>query len=76
MQKVKEVQHDPDDNGDEEASSMARTTGAITCAVVKFLLNEQGIKGVHPPESFGYELLEICLDEYSKNNIKIHEIKN
>ena len=55
---------------------MARTTGAITCAVVKFLLNEQGIKGVHPPESFGYELLEICLDEYSKNNIKIHEIKN
>ena len=65
-----------DDNGDEKGSSMARTTGAITCAVVKFLLNEQGIKGVHPPESFGYELLEICLDEYSKNNIKIHEIKN
>ena len=65
-----------DDSGDEKGSSMARTTGAITCAVVKFLLNENGIYGVHPPENFGYELLKICLDEYSKNNIKILEIEN
>ncbi|MFL2977382.1 MAG: saccharopine dehydrogenase C-terminal domain-containing protein [Candidatus Thalassarchaeaceae archaeon] len=65
-----------DDSGDEKGSSMARTTGAITCAVVKFLLKEQGIKGVHPPENFGIDLLEMCLHEYSKNNIKIHEIKN
>ena len=65
-----------DDSGDEKGSSMARTTGAITCAVVKFLLKNQGINGVHPPENFGHELLEICLHEYSKNKIKIHEIRN
>lgn len=65
-----------DDSGDEKGSSMARTTGAITCAVVKFLLKNQGINGVHPPENFGHELLEICLQEYSKNKIKIHEIGN
>jgi len=65
-----------DDSGDEKGSSMARTTGAITCAVVKFLLKNQGINGVHPPENFGHELLEICLHEYSKNKIKIHEIGN
>ena len=65
-----------DDSGDEKGSSMARTTGAITCAVVKFLLKNQGINGVHPPENFGQELLEICLHEYSKNKIKIHEIRN
>ena len=65
-----------DDNGDEKGSSMARTTGAITCAVVKFLIKEKGIYGVHPPENFGHDLLEMCLNEYSKNNIKIKEIKN
>ncbi|MED5375225.1 MAG: hypothetical protein VX892_01820, partial [Candidatus Thermoplasmatota archaeon] len=65
-----------DDHGDENGSSMARTTGAITCAVVKFILKEKGIYGVHPPENFGQKLLEMCLNEYSKNNIKIQEIKN
>ncbi len=65
-----------DDHGDENGSSMARTTGAITCAVVKFILKEKGIYGVHPPENFGHRLLEMCLNEYSKNNIKIQEIKN
>ena len=63
-------------DGDENGSSMARTTGAITCAVVKFILKEKGIYGVHPPENFGHRLLEMCLNEYSKNNIKIQEIKN
>ena len=63
-----------DDSGDDEGSSMARTTGAITCAVVKFLIKKQGISGVHPPENFGKELLEMSLQEYSNNDIKIHEL--
>ena len=64
-----------DDSGDENGSSMARTTGAITCAVVKFLLKKPEIKGIYPPEYFAQELLDMCLEEYDNNNIKIHEIR-
>ncbi len=65
-----------DDDGNEAGSSMARTTGAITCAVVKFLLNEEKMKGVHPPEHLGELLLNLCLEEYGKHEIKIYEKSN
>ena len=65
-----------DDEGRETGSSMARTTGAITCAVVKFLLSNDELIGIYPPEGIGKQLLQICLDEYSKHGIKLTEIKN
>ena len=65
-----------DDEGDTNGSSMARTTGAITCAVVKFLLLEQTKIGIHPPEIIGNDLLKLCLEEYTKHDIKLKEKRN
>ena len=62
-----------DDEGRPSGSSMARTTGAITCAVVEHLLDGGVPLGVHAPESVGHGLLERCLVTYAKHGIELME---
>ena len=63
-----------DDEGRPSGSSMARTTGAITCAVVEHLLDGGVPPGVHAPESVGDGLLERCLVTYAKHGIALMEV--
>ena len=63
-----------DDEGCPSGSSMARTTGAITCAVVEQLLDGGVSPGVHAPESVGQGLLERCLATYAKHSIALREV--
>ena len=63
-----------DDEGSPSGSSMARTTGAITCAVVEHLLDGGVPLGVHAPESVGHGLLERCLVTYAKHGIELREL--
>ena len=63
-----------DDEGRPSGSSMARTTGAITCAVVEHLLDGGVPPGVHAPESVGDGLLERCLVTYAKHGIELREL--
>ena len=60
-----------DDEGRKDGSSMARTTGAITCAVVKYLLENEGQIGIYPPEGIDSDLLERCIREYSLHGINL-----
>ncbi|MGB2506528.1 MAG: saccharopine dehydrogenase family protein, partial [Candidatus Poseidoniaceae archaeon] len=63
-----------DDEGRPSGSSMARTTGAITCAVVEHMLEGGVSPGVHPPESVGHGLLKRCLETYAKHGIVLREV--
>ena len=63
-----------DDEGGPSGSSMARTTGAITCAVVEHLLDGGVEPGVHAPESVGGGLLERCLATYAQHGIVLREV--
>jgi len=63
-----------DDWGRESGSSMARTTGAITCAVVEHMLAGDVEVGVHPPEAVGGDLLGRCLATYEKHGIALREV--
>ena len=60
-----------DDEGTQAGSSMARTTGAITCAVVKYLLEEETPIGIYPPECISSDLLLRCTNEYALHGIKL-----
>jgi len=62
-----------DDEGRENGSSMARTTGAITCAVVKFLLDDDAPIGIYAPEDVDSNLLERCIQEYSLHDINLFQ---
>ena len=64
-----------DDEGGNGGSSMARTTGAITCATVEHLLETNVPAGVHPPESLGTSFLDRCLTHYAANGIHIVETR-
>ena len=64
-----------DDEGGEQGSSMARTTGAITCATVEHLLESDVPAGVHPPEALGTSFLDRCLTHYAANGIRIVETR-
>ncbi len=63
-----------DDQGGGGGSSMARTTGAITCAVVEHMLAGLVPPGVHAPEDVGGGLLERCLATYAKHGIVLREV--
>ena len=63
-----------DDEGRPGGSSMARTTGAITCAVVEHMLDGGVSAGVHAPESVGHGLLQRCLATYAKHGIVLREV--
>ena len=63
-----------DDEGRPSGSSMARTTGAITCAVVEHMLDGGVSPGVHAPEAVGHGLLERCLSTYAKHGIVLREV--
>lgn len=63
-----------DDEGRPGGSSMARTTGAITCAVVEHMLDGGVSPGVHAPEAVGHGLLERCLSTYAKHGIVLREV--
>ncbi len=63
-----------DDEGRPGGSSMARTTGAITCAVVEHMLEGGVSPGVHAPEAVGHGLLERCLSTYAKYGIVLREV--
>ena len=63
-----------DDEGVPSGSSMARTTGAITCAVVEHLLAGKVEAGVYAPESVHGGLLERCLATYTKHGIELREV--
>ena len=63
-----------DDEGGPSGSSMARTTGAITCAVVEHLLDGGVEPGVHAPESVGGGLLKRCLATYAQHGIVLREV--
>ncbi len=65
-----------DDEGRDSGSSMARTTGAITCAVVKYLLEEDAPIGIYPPESVTSNLLERSINEYALHGIKLIDENN
>jgi len=64
-----------DDEGGAQGSSMARTTGAITCATVEHLLEANVPAGVHPPEALGTSFLDRCLTHYAANEIRIVETR-
>ena len=64
-----------DDEGGVQGSSMARTTGAITCATVEHLLEADVPVGVHPPEALGTSFLDRCLTHYAANGIRIVETR-
>ena len=64
-----------DDEGGSQGSSMARTTGAITCATVEHLLEANVPAGVHPPEALGTSFLDRCLTHYAANEIRIVETR-
>ncbi len=64
-----------DDEGTPQGSSMARTTGAITCAAVEHLLEADVPPGVHPPEALGTSFLDRCLTHYVANEIRIVETR-
>ena len=64
-----------DDEGGSQGSSMARTTGAITCATVEHLLETDVPAGVHPPEALGTSFLDRCLTHYAANGIRIVETR-
>ncbi len=63
-----------DDEGVPSGSSMARTTGAITCAVVEHLLDGGVEPGVYAPESVDGGLLERCLATYAQHGIVLREV--
>ena len=62
-----------DDVGRPDGSSMARTTGAVTCAAVDHLLAGAAPTGVHPPERAGEGFLQRCLKRYERHGIALRE---
>ncbi len=62
-----------DDVGRSDGSSMARTTGAVTCAAVDHLLAGGSSTGVHPPERAGEGFLQRCLNRYERYGIALRE---
>jgi len=62
-----------DDVGRTDGSSMARTTGAITCAAVDHLLSGDALPGIHAPEQAGEGFLDRCLQRYAAHGINLRE---
>ena len=57
--------------GDSSGSSMARTTGAITCALVEWIERTGVDPGIHPPETLPPDALTHCMDWYGKSGVTI-----
>ncbi len=62
-----------DEAGREDGSSMARTTGAVTCAAVDHLLSGDVVPGIHAPERAGEGFLGRCLQRYVAHGIDLRE---
>ena len=57
--------------GDTSGSSMARTTGAITCALVEWIERAELGPGIHSPETLPPDALAHCIDWYGKSGVTI-----
>ena len=50
---------------------MARTTGAITCALGEWIERTGVDPGIHPPETLPPDALTHCMDWYGKSGVTI-----